>query len=233
VAVEPGFVSTALGSALITWGNTRVICTANLARLPAWREDAGWVTAEYSMLPGAVRPRGTRDPGGRGREIQRLVGRSLRAAIDLGGLVGHEGPLCLVCDTDVIEADGGTRTASITGGFVALAQALHALLAQGILAHLPALDPVLAVSVGVVPSPEGGPVVPMLDLCYEEDRHARVDLNVVMLASGGLVEIQGTAERGTFSREDLDGLLDLAGVGIRALGRIQEEALARVRPCVS
>jgi len=225
-SIEPGFIGTALGSALIATGGTRVICTASLeAKAPAWLTRGGWVTAEYAMLPAAVRPRGRRESGGREKEIQRLIGRSLRAAVDRDALVGVNGPLALTIDCDVIEADGGTRTASITGGYVALVLALGALVRQGVLPALPKLTPVAAVSVGLVAL--DGPPVAMLDLCYVEDSRAAVDLNVVMLEGGGLVEVQGTAEHGSFSRDELNAMLGLAEQGIRQLRTIQEAALAR------
>lgn len=225
-SIEPGFIGTALGSALIATGGTRVICTASLeAKAPAWLTRGGWVTAEYAMLPAAVRPRGRRESGGREKEIQRLIGRSLRAAVDRDALVGVNGPLALTIDCDVIEADGGTRTASITGGYVALVLALGALVRQGVLPALPKLTPVAAVSVGLVAL--DGPPVAMLDLCYVEDSRAAVDLNVVMLEGGGLVEVQGTAEHGSFSRDELNAMLGLAEQGIRQLRTTQEAALAR------
>ncbi|MBK8264673.1 MAG: ribonuclease PH [Nannocystis sp.] len=225
-SISPGFIGQALGSALITAGRTRVICTASLEpRAPSWLTSGGWVTAEYSMLPGATSPRGRRDPGGRGKEIQRLVGRSLRAAIDLKRLVGPSGGLSLVCDCDVIEADGGTRTAAITGGFVALAIALRRLRTQGLLVGEAILAPVAAVSVGMVALDSAAPVA-MLDLPYAEDSRAAVDLNVVQLGSGGLVEVQGTGEQGTFSRPELAAMLDLAEIGCEALFVLQQQALA-------
>ena len=225
-SIEPGFIKTALGSALISTGGTRVICTASLeAKPPAWLTRGGWVTAEYAMLPAAVRPRGRREAGGREKEIQRLIGRSLRAAVDRDALVGVNGPLALTIDCDVIEADGGTRTASITGGYVALELALRALVRQGVLPAAPPVVPVAAVSVGLVALAEGGAPLPMLDLCYVEDSRAGVDLNVVMLAGGGLVEVQGTAEHGSFSRGELDAMLGLAELGIAQLREIQQAAL--------
>ena len=225
-SIEPGFIGSALGSALVTAGRTRVICTASQeARAPAWLKEGGWVTAEYAMLPGSVRPRARRESGGREKEIQRLIGRSLRAAVDLGHLVGPAGPISIIVDCDVIEADGGTRTAAITGGFVALALAVRALLRQGTLMADPQLRQVAAVSVGMVASAEGGQPEAMLDLSYSEDSRAAVDLNVVMLAGGGLVEVQGTGERTTFSRADLNAMLDLADGGIRELMAAQQAAL--------
>ncbi|MBK6917058.1 MAG: ribonuclease PH [Deltaproteobacteria bacterium] len=224
--IEPGFIGQALGSALIATGRTRVICTASVEeRAPSWLQGGGWVTAQYAMLPGATAPRGSRDPGGRGKEIQRIIGRGLRAAVDLSQLVGPTGPLSIVCDCDVIEADGGTRTASITGAFVALSIALSKLRAQGRLATDPIVAPVAAVSVGLV----GEAQTAMLDLAYEEDASAVVDLNVVALAGRGLVEVQGTGEHGTFSRAQLDALLDLAESGIASLVDAQRQALEGVR----
>jgi ribonuclease PH len=222
--IEPGFLRNALGSALVCSGNTRVICSANAEeRPPPWLPRGGWVTAEYSMLPGATWPRGRRDPGGRGKEIQRLVGRSLRAAIDLERLVGRDGAVSIVCDCDVIDADGGTRTAAITGSFVALVLALRRLVKDGRLPAVPLLAPVAAVSVGIVP--HGAATVPMLDLCYEEDVAAHVDLNVVSLQGRGLVEVQGTAEKGSFTRDELTSMLDLAAAGIETLHAVQAAAL--------
>ncbi len=221
-SIEPGFIGQALGSVLIATGRTRVICTASVEeRPPPWLSGGGWVTAQYAMLPGATSPRGSRDPGGRGKEIQRLIGRALRAAVDLPQLVGPGGPISIVVDCDVIEADGGTRTASITGGWVALALALARLRAQGRLAHDPNLAPVAAVSVGLV----GDPPVALLDLAYVEDSTAVVDLNVVALRERGLVEVQGTGEHGCFSRAQLDALLDLAEAGLAQLYAVQARAL--------
>ena len=214
--IHPGFTRNALGSALIETGNTRVICTASLdPKAPGWLQSGGWVTAQYSMLPGATHPRGRRDPGGRGKEIMRLIGRSLRAAVNLEALVDDDGPLSIVCDCDVIDADGGTRTASITGAYVALQLAVDRLVEQGRLKASPIVSPVAAVSVGIIPH-EGG-LVPMLDLPYVEDSAAAVDLNVVQLHSGGIVEVQGTAEKQTFSRAELNAMLDLAEGGISML----------------
>lgn len=225
--IEPGFIATAAGSALIATGKTRVICTASVEdRAPGWLSSGGWVTAQYAMLPGATSPRGRRDPGGRGKEIQRLIGRSLRAAVDLPSLVSADGgAISIVCDCDVIEADGGTRTASITGAFVALSIAIRALVAEGRLASNPIEKPVAAVSVGIVAPPDGGEPVPMLDLCYVEDSAAVVDLNVVQRGHG-LVEVQGTGEQGEFSRAQLSAMLDLADKGIGELCARQERALA-------
>lgn len=223
--ITPGFTRNALGSALIETGNTRVICTASVeARAPGWLQSGGWVTAEYSMLPGATHSRGRRDPGGRGKEIMRLIGRSLRAAVDLAALLDVDGnPISVVCDCDVIDADGGTRTASISGAYVALSLALSKLVAQGRLTAVPIIAPIAAVSVGMIP--HEGRTVAMLDLPYVEDSVAQVDLNVVKLATGGLVEVQGTAERETFSRAELTEMLDLADLGAEAMFAMQAAAL--------
>ena len=223
-SITPDFIGHALGSTLVTTGDTRVICTVNLEeRTPSWLKGGGWVTAQYAMLPGATAPRGSRDPGARGKEIQRLIGRGLRAAVDLTKLVGPSGPLSLICDCDVIQADGGTRTASITGAWVALAIAIRRLLAQGKLVDDPILAAVGATSVGLC----GDPPEALLDLAYVEDVAAIVDLNVVALQGRGLVEVQGTAEHGVFSRRELDGLLDLAEGGLQQLFAIQHAALER------
>jgi ribonuclease PH len=225
-SITPGFIGSALGSVLVAAGRTRIICTASLeAKPPAWLQRGGWVTAEYAMLPGAVRPRGRREADGRAKEIQRLIGRSLRAAVDLGRLVGPQGPVALTVDCDVIEADGGTRTAAITGGMIALALAVRALVRDGVLAVDPIRALVAAVSVGLVPDDVIGEVA-MLDLAYAEDSRAVVDLNVVALAGGGLVEIQGTGERGGFDRAALSAMLDLAERGIAELMAAQRAALA-------
>jgi ribonuclease PH len=182
------------------------------------------------MLPGATNPRGRRDAGGRGKEIQRLIGRSLRAAVALDKLVGPDGGLSIICDCDVIEADGGTRTASITGAWVALEIALRKLVAAGRLAVHPGQGSVAAVSVGLVElEPHGSEPQALLDLCYVEDSRAVVDLNVVMRGSQptpGLIEVQGTGERGDFSRAQLNRMLDLAEAGIIELMVAQQAALA-------
>jgi len=238
-ALDLGFTSAALGSVLVATGRTRVLCTASVeARTPPWLDSGGWVTAEYAMLPGATSPRGRRKAGGRDKEIQRLIGRSLRACVDLAALTGPEGGLSIVCDCDVIEADGGTRTASITGAWVALELALRKLVASGRLTTHPGRGPVAAVSVGLVEldGADEGETSAMLDLCYHEDSRAAVDLNVVMLGPGatspdgrpGLVEIQGTGERGDFSRAQLERMLDLAEAGIVELMAAQQGALAEV-----
>lgn len=224
----PDFTRQAPGSVLVQTGKTRVLCTASVTKTPKWLEDGGWVTAEYAMLPGATSPRGRRDPGGRGKEIQRLIGRSLRAAVDLSKLVGPDGPISMVCDCDVIEADGGTRTASITGAYAALALAVGRMVADGRLLQSPLARQVAAVSVGMVELEQAGRQA-LLDLDYREDSRAHVDLNVVMSlplgGSPGLVEVQGTAERGDFSRDELTAMLDLAAGGIDALMGLQRRTI--------
>lgn len=211
------------GSVLIEVGRTRVICTATVEeRVPLFLRGRGegWITAEYGMLPRATGQRTMREAargrqGGRTMEIQRLIGRALRSVIDLGAL----GERTLIIDCDVIQADGGTRTASITGAFVAMVDALEGLRAAGLIDRLPVSDYLAATSVGVVDG------VPLLDLAYEEDSRAEVDLNLVMTGSGGVVEIQGTGEARPFSRQQLDELLALAESGVRQLVAIQREQL--------
>ncbi len=211
------------GSCLASMGNTRVICTASIdENVPRWMQGrgTGWVTAEYSMLPRSTDERVPREvnkgrPSGRTQEIQRLIGRSLRAVTDMSML----GERTVWLDCDVLQADGGTRTASITGAFVALSLAFNSLIDKGSLAESPMIDSVAAVSVGIV----GG--VPVLDLNYAEDSTADVDMNVVMTGSGKFVEVQGTAEQGTFDRDELNTLLDLAAKGIGELTSFQEAAL--------
>jgi ribonuclease PH len=202
-------------------GRTRVLCTASVEEdVPRWMRDTGrgWVTAEYAMLPGSSPERVNRDhvSGGRAKEISRLVGRALRAAVNLKAM----GDLMVRVDCDVIEADGGTRTAAVTGAWIALHQALAEAVQRGVLKTSPIVDEVAAVSVGLV----GGEMI--LDLDYEKDVAADVDLNVVMTGRGLLVEVQGTAERSPFSRDDLNGLLDLATVGIEELHDMQRRAVA-------
>jgi ribonuclease PH len=210
------------GSCLIAAGSTRVLCAATVdASLPAWRERSGhgWVTAEYGMLPRATHTRTARERGqikGRTQEIQRLIGRSLRSVTDLPAL----GARTVTLDCDVLQADGGTRTASITGACVALHRACATLVGQGDLPHNPVRELVAAVSVGLVDG------VPCLDLDYRMDRNAQVDMNVVATESGRLVEVQGTAEGDPFTREELDRLLDLALGGIERLLAAQRSALA-------
>ena len=221
--IEPGFVATATGSALITAGTTRVICTASAQEsVPRWMQGSGrgWVTAEYGMLPASTGDRKQRDvtrgrPDGRTVEIQRLIGRSLRGVVDFAAL----GERTIYVDCDVLQADGGTRCASITGGFVALALACARLQADGRLTASPLTGSVAAVSCGMV---DGRP---LLDLDYPEDSSAEVDANVVMTGEGGLVEVQATAERTPLSRTNLDDLLALASGGIDTLRNLQLQVL--------
>jgi len=231
VQIEPGFVRSADGSALIAMGGTRVICTASLVPgAPAWREASGggWLTAEYGMLPASTGSRRPRDvsrgrPDGRTVEIQRLIGRSLRAVVDIDAM----GPRTLYLDCDVLEADGGTRCAAITGAFVAARLAFARLVGRGDLEREPLTDSIAAVSCGVV----GG--APLLDLDYSEDSAAEVDMNIVMTGSDELVEVQATAEGVPFSRTSLDELLALAASGIAALRAAQDEAVAAGTEAVS
>jgi len=219
VAYELGYQEWAAGSILLSMGKTRVLCAASVSDdTPRWLRGTGkgWVTGEYSMLPAATTERSAREvtrgrPGGRTQEIQRLIGRALRSVTDLRAM----GERMVTIDCDVLQADAGTRTASITGGYVALALALRG---AGVEAAL--RDSVAAVSVGLVDGE------PRLDLCYEEDAGAEVDCNVVMTGEGKLVEVQGTAEGAPFDRGQLDALLDLAATGIGALTEIQRTALA-------
>jgi len=224
VTYELGFQEWADGSVLFSMGRTRVLCSATIAdETPRWLRGSGkgWVTGEYSMLPASTLERSPREvnkgrPGGRTQEIQRLIGRALRSVTDLGRM----GERMVTVDCDVLQADAGTRTASITGGYVALALALRRLHDEGLVPADLLQESVAAVSVGLV---EGET---RLDLCYEEDASAEVDFNVVMTGTGALVEVQGTAEGEPFSRSQLDGLLDLATDGIAELTRVQREALA-------
>ncbi len=221
VTIKP-FASRAPGSVLIEQGRTRVLCTASLeTELPGWLRPrdgspatTGWVTAEYAMLPGSTPGRKKRGPDSRGTEIQRLISRSLRAGVDLRKMPG----VMVTCDCDVLNADGGTRTASITGAFVALTQALAWARAQGLIAQDPILTPIAAVSVGLV----AGRVC--LDLDYELDKEAQVDMNVVMDGRGRFVEVQGTAERMAFTKPQLDQMLALAQTGIKKLIKVQRSA---------
>ncbi len=218
--IIPHYQKHAEGSVLIKLGDTWVLCAASVEEtVPSWMKGkgSGWLTAEYAMLPRSTHTRSKRDPGGRGKEIQRLIGRSLRAAVDLKAL----GERTINVDCDVLCADGGTRVASITGAWIALGFAITKLVASGKLASDKALmPPVAAVSVGIV----DGECV--LDLPYVEDSKAEVDMNVVGDASGKLIEIQGTAEKGTFDRAQLDAMLDLAAIGIRELVAAQRKILA-------
>ena len=223
VTIEPGFVRTASGSALISCGETRVICTASVQEsVPRWMSGRGrgWVTAEYGMLPASTGDRKQRDvskgrPDGRTVEIQRLIGRSLRGVIDFSAL----GERTIYVDCDVLQADGGTRCASITGGFVALELACRRLVAKGKLARTPLTGSVAAVSCGIVDG------AALLDLDYPEDSNAEVDANVVMTGDGGLVEVQATAERTPLSRASLDELLSLGQLGIERLRDAQVAAV--------
>lgn len=217
------YPTAAAGSVIIEQGRTRVLCTASLStELPRWMApkpgqpaEQGWVTAEYSMLPGSTPQRKSRGTDSRGTEIQRLIGRCLRAAVDLKKMPG----ISITCDCDVLVADGGTRTAAITGGYVALCQALHVARSQGLISSNPVLGAVAAVSVGII---DGEPV---LDLDYSLDSRAQVDMNVVANHRGDFVEVQGAGERSTFSRTQLDELLDLASSGIRKLMAVQRQTL--------
>jgi ribonuclease PH len=239
--IETDYIQSPLASALIKSGSTWVLCTASLDEqqppfLRAQKSPNGWVTAEYSMLPGSTPTRASRGSNGRSKEIERLIGRSLRAAIDLSKL----GPRTLTIDCDVLQADGGTRTAAITGGYVALALAVDRLRARGAISESPLRQAVAAISVGRIDGQ------PCLDLPYEEDARAEIDMNIVMArpqirveagagASAGaeaeaqFVEVQGTGEHGTFSKGELDRLLSLATLGIEQLFSLQAEAIARGR----
>jgi ribonuclease PH len=223
INMQMGYLAHAEGSALISVGKTIVLCAVSVEdRQPPFLRGTsqGWVTAEYSMLPRSTHTRSQRESvsgriGGRTHEIQRLIGRSLRAVVDLKAL----GERTFAIDCDVIQADGGTRTASITGAYVALLQAMNKLVENGTYAKLPITTPVAATSVGIV---EG---VPMLDLCYEEDSTAEVDFNVVITGEGKYVEVQGTAEHGTFDRAQMNELLALAEKGVRDSMAAQRQAL--------
>ncbi len=221
VKITPGYVPDAEGSALIETGNTVVMCAATVeTRVPPWMrgKGTGWVTAEYSMLPRSTKERVRRERskvGGRTQEIQRLIGRALRSVTDLSAL----GEISILLDCDVLRADGGTRTASITGAYVALHQALSGLLEAETIESIPLNDQIAAISVGIV----GGEA--LLDLDYEEDSAADVDMNVVMTGAGEFVEIQGTGEETTFSRSQLDEMLGLAEIGVGELLSAQRTAL--------
>jgi len=225
-SIQTDFVSQAEGSVLVTAGRTRVLCNASIDKdVPRWLkgQGKGWVTAEYALLPRSTNTRVDRERkgvSGRTQEIQRLVGRSLRAATDLVAL----GERQIIVDCDVIEADGGTRTASITGAFVALAIALRKLKEQEGTDKQILTGWLAAVSVGIVDG------IPMLDLCYEEDSKAGTDMNVVALDGDHLVEVQGTAEHGAYSRKELDAMIDLAQAGIRDLNAIQRSILGDKLP---
>ena len=223
VEIVSGYTKHAAGSVLIEMGETRVICTASVEdSVPQFLRNTGrgWVTAEYGMLPGSSRPRIQREASrgrldGRTQEIQRLIGRSLRAVTDLTTF----GERTIWIDCDVIQADGGTRTASVTGAYISLAIALRDLERMGFISGTPLTGSVAAVSVGIVAGE------PLLDLCYEEDSKAEVDMNFVMTGDGKYIEVQGTAESKPFSKPDLDRLADLAHTGIAQLTRMQEQVL--------
>jgi ribonuclease PH len=223
VTIETDFTEVPEASVLICMGKTRVMCTASVeSKVPRWLEHAeppkGWVTAEYSLLPGSTAPRFRRERrkvGGRTKEIQRLIGRSLRAICDLEKLPGHT----IWLDCDVLQADGGTRTASVTGAFVALTLACGRLLERGAIDEMPIRENIAAISCGVV----DGNV--LLDLPYEEDSKADVDMNVVMTGAGQFVELQGTGEEATYSHEQLLALIEVANKGIAELSKVQRQAL--------
>ena len=221
ISITRAFTRHAEGSVLVSYGDTRVLCTASVEeRGPAWKKDGGWVTAEYGMLPRATHTRGRREAAqgkqsGRTQEIQRLIGRSLRAVVDLSALGGFS----VTVDCDVLQADGGTRTASITGAYVALVDAVAAMRKKGQIKTNPIHGQVAAVSVGI----HAG--APVLDLDYIEDSACECDMNVVMNEAGHFIEVQGTAEGHAFRRDELDRLLDLASKGIGELLAAQREAL--------
>jgi ribonuclease PH len=220
--ITPDWLKDPEGSALIRAGDTWVVCTASVEeKVPPFLKEkgTGWVTGEYAMLPRATNTRGARGSSGRSKEIERLVGRALRASIDLAAL----GPRTITIDCDVLQADGGTRTASITGGFVALALACRRLVSSGKLTASPIRRAVAAVSVGIIDGE------PRIDLPYAEDSVAEVDMNVVMTDDDRIVEVQGTAEHGTFDRAQLDAMCDLAAAGVRQLVAAQRRAIEAAR----
>ncbi len=227
IKITTGFQSFAEGSALIELGKTRVLCSATVEeRVPPFLkgEGSGWITAEYSMLPRSTVTRTPRDStlgkvAGRSQEIQRLIGRSLRAAANLNVL----GERTLIVDCDVLQADGGTRTAAITGSYIALHLALQTMVDRGIISSMPLKSAVAATSVGILHT------YIMLDLCYDEDCSAEVDFNVVMTSQGKFVEIQGTAEAKPFSKDNADSILALAEKGIKRLFEVQQDTLERAR----
>ena len=222
VSIQRQFTKHAEGSVLVSFGDTRVLCTASVeTKGPAWKKDGGWVTAEYGMLPRATHDRSRREAAqgkqsGRTQEIQRLIGRSLRAAVDLDALTGHT----ITLDCDVLQADGGTRTAAITGSYVALVDAVRGMQAKKLIKTDPLHGQIAAISVGIYRG------TPMLDLDYAEDSDCECDVNVVMNEAGGFIEVQGTAEGHAFRRDELNQLLDLASGGIAQLLKAQREALA-------
>lgn len=221
VSIERNFTVHAEGSVLVSFGDTRVLCTASVEeRGPAWKKEGGWVTAEYGMLPRATHTRGRREAAqgkqsGRTQEIQRLIGRSLRAAVDLSALPG----LTITLDCDVLQADGGTRTAAITGAYVAMVDAVNKMQKKGKLKSNPIHGQIAAISVGIY---RGAPV---LDLDYAEDSDCECDMNVVMNDAGHFIEVQGTAEGHAFRREELDQLLNIAQSGVADLIKAQRAAL--------
>lgn len=221
VKITTDYIKHAEGSCLIELGQTKVICTASVdSKVPPHLKDTGtgWVTAEYAMLPRATNTRNQRERAklsGRTFEIQRLIGRAMRACVDLKQL----GEKTVILDCDVIQADGGTRVASITGAYVALVQALRIMKDKGLISGIPVKNQIAAVSVGMI----NGEI--LLDLCYEEDSKADVDMNVVVTGDGGFIEVQGTGENSTFSKEELDKMLKSAQKGIAELIKIQKEAL--------
>ena len=219
LSFQRDFVDTSAGSALVSFGRTRVLCTASVSNdVPRWMRDTGkgWVTAEYSMLPGSSPDRIRRRPSGRSQEIQRLIGRSLRAVVDMKTLGERE----ITIDCDVLQADGGTRTASITGGYVALHDAITRLMIAGELDSNPLRTECAAISVGIVNG------TPVLDLPYIEDSTAEVDMNVVMDGDGNFIEIQGTAEGAVFGRDRLNDMLDIAASGIATITEAQRGVLS-------
>ncbi|HXJ19090.1 MAG TPA: ribonuclease PH [Polyangia bacterium] len=223
ISITPDFNRYAEGSALVAFGETQVICTASVEeKVPGFLEGQGrgWITAEYAMLPRSTHTRSARGGGGRGQEIQRLIGRSLRAAVDARSM----GPRQITIDCDVIQADGGTRTAAITGGWVALALALRRLQRAGKLTRDPLRQPIAAISAGIIDGEA------RVDLPYVEDSQAEVDCNFIMTGDGRFVEIQATAEKGAFSAEQYAQLVGLAGQAMKTLFARQQEALARARP---
>ena len=221
ILIRKGFLKYALGSCLIEMGHTKVVCSASLEeKVPFFlkNQGRGWLTAEYGMLPASCAERIAREsskgrPSGRTQEIQRLIGRSLRSAVDMTKL----GERTLLIDADVIQGDGGTRTAAITGSFLAVSEAIEKLISRGTLTKSPFIDYVAAVSVGIV---EGNP---LLDLCYTEDCKAEVDMNIVMTGAGRFVEVQGTAEGKSFTKKEMDRLLALAQEGIAELVALQRK----------
>ena len=226
VKILPSYIKTADGSVLIEMGDTKVICTAKLEeRVPPFLRNSGkgWITAEYGMLPGSSQQRIGRESsrgkvGGRTHEIQRLIGRSLRAIADMKLL----GERTIWIDCDVIQADGGTRTASITGAYVAVVEAVESWLDKGKLVQTPIKDAVAAVSIGIVDARI------LLDLCYEEDSTAEVDMNFVMTGSGKFIEVQGTAESAPFTRKQMERMAEIAQAGIKDLLKAQKQAIARL-----